>query len=291
MNDLFSMTGYAKVQGQLAGKKIALEIRTLNSSKGLDISVKGNSFFRPLEYRLRQYAAEHLLRGKMDILLSFESTSEMIFNPALLRRHYAELEKLADEVNASKEGLLAAMLRMPEISGEGTEELSEDDLKTMDEMMQEACKQVTHFRMKEGLVLQQDFLQLIHEIETRIPAILAADVVRIKRIRERLRENLELFIPLDKIDANRFEQEVLFYIEKLDIHEEISRLQMHIGHFREVLEQAGALKGKKLNFIAQELGREINTIGSKANDADMQKKVVEMKDVLEKIKEQTNNTL
>lgn len=291
MNSLFSMTGFAKVQGQLAGKKVNLEIRSLNSSKGLDISVKGSSFFRPLEYRIRQVITEQLQRGKIDIVLTLESSEDSTLNTPLLRRYYSELESLATEMQASKEGLLAALLRMPEIAGEQPHEFTDTDFSAIDELSRQACLQVRAFRIKEGNTLQQEFLFWLTEIESRLPAIKEADPIRILRIRERLKENLALFIPVDKMDPNRFEQEVLFYIEKLDINEELSRLQMHLNHFREVIHHSDPLKGRKLNFIAQEIGREINTIGSKANDADMQKMVVEMKDVLEKIKEQTNNCL
>jgi uncharacterized protein (TIGR00255 family) len=194
-------------------------------------------------------------------------------------------------VGVTTESLLPTILKMPDVIGESHEEPSEDELKKIEQVFSQAVKELELFRANEGKSIDKELRLRIGLIEQMAAAIKGEDKRRVEEIRTRLQNNLEQFLAKDKIDQNRFEQEVIYYIEKLDITEELTRLRSHVAYFTTILEEQDELKGRKLNFISQEIGREINTIGSKANDAVMQKMVVTMKDELEKIKEQTSNIL
>jgi uncharacterized protein (TIGR00255 family) len=271
-----------------------VEVKSLNSQKGLDLSIKLPSKYREYEYALRNKATSLLQRGKIDVYITLEhntASSELSLNKELIKSYFEEFKAIADEVGATTENLLPTILKMPDVIGESHEEASEDELKHIEDLLTKAISEVESFRVTEGKSLQADLSLRISNIEKLSLALVAEDKRRITEIRERLKNNLESFIPKDKIDSNRFEQEVIYYIEKLDITEELTRLKSHCEFFTKCIDDKEELKGRKLNFIAQEIGREINTVGSKANDAPMQKIVVNMKDELEKIKEQTNNIL
>ncbi|MCS6934851.1 MAG: YicC family protein, partial [Chitinophagales bacterium] len=291
---LKSMTGFGKASTNIDDKIINVEIKSLNSQKGLDLTVKLPSKYRAFEYELRNHLASLLQRGKIDVFVSLEhntASSEISINRELIISYFNEFKSIAAEVGVSTERLLPTILQMPDVIGESHEEPSEEELNAIRQAVFMAAKEVNAFRESEGKATLADLLQRIRNIETLAAKIKDEDPRRVKEIRDRLYHNLEQFIPTDKIDPNRFEQEVIYYLEKLDISEELTRLQAHCAHFMQEAESVEDVKGRKLNFIAQEIGREINTIGSKANDAAMQKLVVSMKDELEKIKEQTNNVL
>lgn len=288
------MTGFGKASGQIDNKTVNVEIKSLNSQKGLDVSLKVPSKYRSFEYDIRNILSATLQRGKVDVFVTLEhneASSEISLNRELIISYFNEFKSIANEVGVTTESLLPTILKMPDVIGESHEEPSEEELQAIEAVLRRAVKEVDSFRQSEGKATEADLRLRIANIETCSLQLKEEDKRRVKEIRQRLTSNLESFIPKDKIDQNRFEQEVVYYIEKLDITEELTRLAAHCAHFKAVLEAAEELKGRKLNFISQEIGREINTIGSKANDAVIQKVVVNMKDELEKIKEQTNNIL
>ncbi|MBL6668113.1 MAG: YicC family protein [Crocinitomicaceae bacterium] len=285
-----SMTGFGKSSSVFQSRKTSVEIRTLNS-KGLDLSVKMPSIYKEVEPQIRKLVAEVLNRGKIELSIHIESekASEMnLVNKELATSIYEELKMLNTSWGQKESDYLSMILRMPEvINTEGVAPGKEELMKVV-ELVKEACGQVRIFREKEGEDLQTEFLQRTSEISRLLIEIEPFEEERIQSTRERLQKGLDEF-PSDKMDNNRFEQELIYYIEKLDIAEEKMRLGNHIKYFLETIPLHQS--GKKLGFIAQEMGREINTIGSKCNHSEMQKRVVQMKDSLEKIKEQILNTL
>ncbi len=288
------MTGFGKSSGQIDERIVNVEIKSLNSQKGLDLNVKLPSKYREFEYVLRGKVSTILQRGKIDIFITLEqnqASSELSLNRELIKSYFSEFKKIADDLGTPTGDLLPTILKMPDVIGESHEVPGEGELKQIEEIVSKAIHEVDAFRATEGKTIKTELELRISLIEKFSLELKAEDSRRINDIRGRLANNLESFIPKDKIDQNRFEQEVIYYIEKLDITEELTRLKSHGNYFRKIMEEVEEMKGRKLNFIAQEIGREINTVGSKANDAVMQKIVVNMKDELEKIKEQTSNIL
>jgi uncharacterized protein (TIGR00255 family) len=285
-----SMTGFGKSSGVFQSRKASIEIRTLNS-KGLDLSVKIPSIYKEVEPQIRKMVAKVLNRGKIEFSIHIESekAAEMnLVNKELATSIYDELKMLNNSWGQKESDYLSMILRMPEvINTEGTAPDKEELMKVL-ELAEQACSQVRQFREKEGQDLKAEFNQRVAEISSLLQEIEPFEEERLRSTRERLQKGLDEF-PSDKMDNNRFEQELIYYIEKLDIAEEKMRLGNHIEYFLETMPMYQS--GKKLGFIAQEMGREINTIGSKCNHSEMQKRVVQMKDSLEKIKEQILNTL
>jgi len=281
-----SMTGFGKAIGQTSGKKITVEIRSLNS-KGLDLNARIAPIFREKELTIRKLVGGALKRGKVDINIYAEVTgveSAAGINMELAKAYLEQLEVLSRETDTSGD-LIAAVMRMPDVIGSSKNELSEEEWHFLKELIVEALEKLEGFRVQEGTSIAEDFEQRLIEIEKSMKEIEPHEQQRMLAVRERLLKGLEGV----EIDSNRYEQEVIFYIEKLDINEEKVRLANHLKYFRETMNEENS--GKKLGFIAQEMGREINTIGSKANHAGLQKIVVQMKDELEKIKEQLLNVL
>ena len=281
-----SMTGFGKAIGQTSGKKITVEIRSLNS-KGLDLNARIAPIFREKELTIRKLVGGALKRGKVDINIYAEVTgveSAAGINMELAKAYLEQLEVLSRETDTSGD-LIAAVMRMPDVIGSSKNELSEEEWHFLKELIVEALEKLERFRVQEGSSIAKDFEQRLIEIEKSMKEIEPHEQQRMLAVRERLLKGLEGV----EIDSNRYEQEVIFYIEKLDINEEKVRLANHLKYFRETMKEENS--GKKLGFIAQEMGREINTLGSKSNYAPMQQHVVQMKDELEKIKEQVGNTL
>ncbi len=281
-----SMTGFGKAIGQTSGKKITVEIRSLNS-KGLDLNARIAPIFREKELTIRKLVGGALKRGKVDINIYAEVTgveSAAGINMELAKAYLEQLEVLSRETDTSGD-LIAAVMRMPDVIGSSKNELSEEEWHFLKELIVEALEKLERFRVQEGSSIANDFEQRLIEIEKSMKEIEPHEQQRMLAVRERLLKGLEGV----EIDSNRYEQEVIFYIEKLDINEEKVRLANHLKYFRETMNEENS--GKKLGFIAQEMGREINTLGSKSNYAPMQQHVVQMKDELEKIKEQVGNTL
>lgn len=285
-----SMTGFGKSSSVFQSRKASIEIRTLNS-KGLDLSVKMPSIYKEVEPQIRKLVAEVLSRGKIEFSIYIESekaASMNLVNKDLATSIYEELKMLNKSWGQKESDYLSMIIRMPEVINTEGSTPSKDELAKVLDLAKDACIQVKQFREKEGQDLKTEFLQRTDEISRLLLEIEPFEEERIQSTRERLQKGLDEF-PSDKMDNNRFEQELIYYIEKLDIAEEKMRLSNHIKYFLETIPLHQS--GKKLGFIAQEMGREINTIGSKCNHSEMQKRVVQMKDSLEKIKEQILNTL
>lgn len=284
------MTGYGKSTGTIANKKFTIEIRSLNS-KGQDVYLKSPTAFKSKEIPLRKMIGNALDRGKIECLLSVESTqdqSNVVINKSLVKQYYQELSSVAEEVGDSSADLMSTVMRMPDVLITKEEEVDESEWDFVHALMEEALENINSFRAKEGESLTEDFNNSIGTIENLLNEVPQYEDLRIDIIKDRMRKGLEKLE--SSTDENRFEQELIYYIEKLDIAEEKTRLQHHLDYFRETMKQEGA-NGKKLGFISQEIGREINTLGSKSYHASLQKIVVQMKDQLEKIKEQVLNTL
>lgn len=282
------MTGFGKASLQLPTKKITVEIKSLNS-KGLDLNMRMPSVYREMELALRQQLAQQLERGKVDFSLFVEVTGEETttkINQPIVKAYMQQLALVAPQASAAE--LLQMALRMPDTVKVEREEINETEWQEIQKIIDLAVKNLQQFRASEGASLENDFVERIATIRHLMQQTLALDSERISNIKERLQNNIaELQL---QIDQNRFEQELIYYLEKLDITEEKTRLTNHLDYFLETINGKEA-NGRKLGFIAQEMGREINTMGSKSNHSGMQKWVVQMKDELEKIKEQVLNVL
>ena len=287
---LQSMTGFGKSNALFESRKVSIEIRTLNS-KGLDLNMKLPSIYKEAEPCLRNLISNKLTRGKIEFSLFIES--EKLKGTSLVNRnvatsYYNEIKSLNESWGEQPVDYLGLVLRLPDVLNNDTTEIEESEINQLKALTSEACEMVESFRKKEGLDLQNEFCKRVDEIRKLMDEIVPFEKERLDATRERLLKGLNE-INSEKVDNNRFEQEMIFYIEKLDIAEEKMRLSNHLSYFEETLELPNS--GKKLGFIAQEMGREINTIGSKCNHSEMQRRVVLMKDSLEKIKEQVLNTL
>ncbi|MEN8187512.1 MAG: YicC/YloC family endoribonuclease [Bacteroidota bacterium] len=281
-----SMTGYGKEILQLPTKKITIEIKTLNS-KNLDINTRMPSLYREKEIEIRRFLSEKLVRGKVDFSLFIETTGDdatSVINKEIVQNYLRQLKNF----NVPSNDLLAIAMRLPDVLKTEREQLDKEEWKAIENTINEALKDLISFRKDEGEVLQKDFIFRTENINMLLNNVIKEDKTRLDLIRERLEKAIdEIKVEVDK---NRFEQELIYYLEKLDITEEKVRLKNHLDYFLQEL-NSDTSNGKKLGFISQEIGREINTIGSKSNHAPMQKMVVQMKDELEKIKEQLLNVL
>jgi uncharacterized protein (TIGR00255 family) len=287
-----SMTGFGKATGEWKNKKINIEIRSLNS-KQMDLNIKMPSLYRSKELELRSYITKQTERGRMDVSIYVENGMEenaAVINKALVESYIMQLKEIAKNTKSDTDDLLAIAMRMPDVFKQEREELEEEEWAFVMKKIDETIFSFNQFRKDEGNVLFNDFTDRINAIVALLNKIEQLEQPRIQHIKERIKNNIHELIPAEAIDKNRFEQELIYYIEKLDITEEKVRLRAHCDYFLEALNSPNA-EGRKLGFIAQEIGREINTIGSKANDAAIQKLVVQMKDELEKIKEQSLNVL
>lgn len=285
------MTGFGKASLELENKNVTVEIRSLNS-KGADISFRLPSSLRNYELDLRNELSKKLERGKIDISVYTESLkgeTPVEINAELAKSYHRQIKALAAELNEPLNESIRIIVGMPDVMKSEKKEVDEQEWKKIKSCIDMAIEQLDQFRKKEGESLRTDFTERIKNIFNSLNEIKKLDVNRVDTIKERIRKNLYDAVGMDKVDQNRFEQELIYYIEKLDINEEKVRLSTHLDYFLSTMVEASA--GRKLNFIAQEIGREINTIGSKASDAAIQKHVVLMKDELEKMKEQTNNVL
>ena len=286
-----SMTGVGKASQELSDKTINIEIRSLNS-KSADISLRLSSGLRNYELELRNEISKQLERGKIDLSIFIESKKAEMpveINIELAKAYHKQLKNLALELNEPIDNALQQVLKFPDVLKNERKETDENEWKLITHCLNSALEELNNFRDIEGLSLKKDFEIRISKINTCLEEIKTLDLIRINAIKNRIRNNIEEVIGKSNLDENRFEQELIYYIEKLDINEEKVRLKTHLDYFIETCNEKSA--GRKLNFISQEIGREINTIGSKANDAQIQKLVVLMKDELEKIKEQANNVL
>lgn len=290
---LQSMTGYGRAVAQLPGKNVIIEIKSLNS-KQLDLNSRVASIYRDKDLEIRNYVSQQLVRGKVDVVVYIEQkegSGERTLQSDLVKSYYKKIATVAQELGAENFSAMDAVLKLPDVWTVENQILADDsEWNTVYAAVADATEKIVAYRQQEGVALDADLRGNIQTIKTLLASIEQFETQRVPKIRERIESALHEFIESDKIDKNRLEQEMIFYLEKLDINEEKVRLSQHCKYFLDTMDNE-MYAGKKLNFIAQEMGREINTMGSKSNDADMQRIVVQMKDNLEKIKEQVLNVL
>ena len=290
---LQSMTGYGKAVAVINHKKFTVELKSLNS-KQFDLNIKMPSLFREKELETRNLLAEQIGRGKAELAIYYESgetEQKTSLNSELIKAYAADLTPLSEELGLyDKSALLQCLLRMPEVMKTERPELDPKEWEEIVVLIKAATDQFSLFRQSEGKKLEEDILQRVKRILELLDEVKLLAPERVNTAKERIKQHLDDTVVREQIDENRFEQELIYYLEKYDITEEIIRLTGHADYFFETCEN-GVQQGKKLGFITQEMGREINTIGSKANHAGIQKAVVQMKDELEKVKEQMLNIL
>ena len=289
---IHSMTGYGKAEGIIGNKKISIQLRSLNS-KTADISVKVPSFFKDQELNFRKQLSAELQRGKIELYLSYESTeksSSFEIDEEVFQRYFNQISWLTDKYKLDNSNILESVMKLPEILKSKEEEADENDVDALNLLLNEAIGSIKQFRIDEGEILAADLKSHIDQIAGLLTEALKYESDRTETVRTRLLNNLADSQQKEKVDSDRFEQEMIYYMEKYDISEEKVRLKAHCDYFIDCMNDKEG-QGKKLGFISQEIGREINTLGSKANHAEMQKLVVQMKDQLEKIKEQVLNVL
>ncbi len=290
---ILSMTGFGHSKLEYNGKIIRVEIKSLNA-RSTEIRCKLPNAYRDREMDIRKKVIDELQRGKLDVTITLDGFSDeenAFINADAFRKYYRELAVLREELHIEHGDIMQAVLRIPNVIGQNDDMADEQEWHKVERAIDEALVGIKKFRMDEGLVLKEDLLERIRAIEKHLKAVKPYESVRLDRVKERLKKNMDEFIVNQSVDQSRYEQEMLYYIEKLDINEEKVRLSQHCVYFLEELESHEDQKGRKLSFIAQEIGREINTIGAKAQDTDIQQLVVMMKDELEKLKEQLANIL
>ncbi len=290
---LHSMTGYWRAELTYRDKVILIEVKSLNG-KQFDLRLNIPSYLKPFEVEMRNKLNETLFRGSVECSVSVKSNGvakPVSINTALAKSYYQPIVELANELGIEKENLLSTLLKLPDVVSSTSEVITEEEWLTIAGVLASAIDQLIAHRIEEGKSIEKDLLERVAAIEAQQASIAVHEPNRRNKIKEGLVKLLEQYVGADKYDNNRLEQELIYYIEKIDISEEKVRLTNHCNYFKEVLKEKDPSKGKKLSFILQEMGREINTTGSKANDIEIQKSVILMKDELEKAKEQILNVL
>ena len=286
-----SMTGYGKAELNLKNANFTIEVRSLNS-KQIDANVKMSSIYRDKEIGLRKLLSEKLQRGKIELSIwreSSESSAKYTLNTELIKEYFSQIQEVTSSLSINSSDIMPSLLKMPEVLVKGEEKAEDNEWEEIAKGIDIAIGNILQFRLDEGEKLETDITERINKLSTLLIDISPFAKGRIEKVKKSLADKL-VEIDTKNIDENRFEQELIYYLEKQDITEEQVRLEVHLSYFIETM-KADAPNGKKLGFIGQEIGREINTIGSKSSDAEMQKIVVQMKDELEKIKEQLLNIL
>ena len=287
-----SMTGFGNAVAEFGSKTISVDIRSLNS-KFFDLTLRVPSAYREKDMEMRTMLGRELERGKVEVYINIDSSEpqrKSRINKDIVRQYHAELKALNDELKIDTEDYLETILRLPDALNMEEAHFDEEEWKQINETLQQAMKAFNAFRDKEGKFMEKDLRERIDAIEENLKKIEPLEAGRIENIRRRLADQLKESTAKDAVDKNRFEQEVLYYLEKMDVTEEKVRLRSHCIYFLDTMKEPQS-NGKKIGFITQEMGREINTLGAKANDAVIQKFVVQMKDELEKIKELMMNIL
>lgn len=291
---LYSMTGFGKSEATVQNKLVSIEIRTLNS-RGFDCNIRLPNYLSEKELTIRNILSDELKRGKIDIYVYVEMPDELqahTINTTVANTYATEIKDLAVKLNLSTTEILNTVLKLPNVLTVPEEPLEEDEWEEIEKLIYEAVSRVTNYREQEGDKTEKVLRQAASTIFEELAKIPQYEQDRVDGVKERILKHLEQFVDKSSIDENRLEQELIYYIEKYDLSEEKMRLQANLEHFTELLDDESQItKGKKLNFVSQEIGREINTIGSKANHADIQRHVIMMKDHLEQIKEQLANIL
>ena len=288
-----SMTGYGKAECELPHKKVTVEIKSLNS-KQLDVNTRISGIFREKDIEIRRTISDRLIRGKIDFILYVESLGDETnsnINSAVVKSYYSQLTVISNELGLpADERLLQVIMGLPDAVKTEREELEESEWEQITKTIEKAIAGLDKFRKQEGQILKTDIVQNIEQITQLLDQIEPFEKERVAKVKERIYEGLKELSSTEQVNENRLEQEMIFYLEKLDVNEEKVRLRNHCSYFLQTLELDEAV-GKKLGFIAQEIGREVNTLGSKANHSEMQKLVILMKDALDRIKEQSLNNL
>lgn len=291
---MYSMTGYGRAEGSVGKMKFLVELRSVNG-KQFDLRLNIPQILKPYEFDIRKQVNLGLERGSVECIVTLESVgdhSPVGINQSLAKAYFEPIAALSKDLGLSTDNLLATILKFPDVMTSEISALSETEISIFKQLLQKAIDAINSHRMNEGAVLEKDILSRIDKIESIQPKIAVLADARKTTIRENLSKILGENVSADKFDANRMEQELIYYIEKIDINEEQVRLRNHCNYFRSITsEKEPIAKGKKLGFVLQEMGREINTTGSKAYNADIQQLVVIMKDELEKAKEQILNVL
>jgi len=290
---LYSMTGYGRAEKSIGEKVFIAELRSLNG-KQYDIRIAIPSLLKPYEFEIRNMINEGLMRGSIEVIITIKQNGaekSALINTALAKSYYEPMRVLAAELGLSQENILNTLLKLPDVIAPSTEVIAEDEWLLFKDVLQSAIDDLNKHRRDEGKSMEDDLYARIANIELQQAAVATLEPQRRIKIKEGLQKVLEENIGKENYDRNRLEQELIFYIEKIDISEEQVRLKNHCEYFKDVLKENTISKGKKLSFILQEIGRQINTTGSKAYDSDIQKCVVLMKDELEKAKEQILNVL
>ncbi|BDS13524.1 YicC/YloC family endoribonuclease [Aureispira anguillae] len=289
---LYSMTGFGRAEKTTPSQRIVVEIKSINS-KSFDLRTRISSQYQSKEIELRKLINSNLIRGKVDLTLTVENTLENdhAINKQAFDNYYEDLMKIANKHNISNGDLLYTVTRLPGVIVQNNDAVDENAWEVILEVIEEALAALNHYRADEGSATFDDILSHIRQIETLLTKVDPAEEERIEKIKTRLLSSLEQLQVKGRVDENRLEQEMIYYLDKFDLNEEKVRLQQHCSYFVDELEKKTPSKGKKLNFILQEIGREINTLGSKANSAVIQRLVIQMKNEADKIKEQLSNIL
>ncbi len=289
------MTGYGRANGSFGNKNIAVEVRTLNS-KITDLKLRLPGDYKEKEIELRKMVTDHAERGKIDLIVDVQNTegaASVGLNESMFRGYYRELSRLAAELGMPTGDIMQTIMRIPNIVSTTSGEVDEAEWEVIVATVKKALDALRLFRLQEGQALEDDLKLRVTNIAKLLLEITPFEQARTVRMRERLRTNMEEMFGKENLDNNRFEQEILYYLEKMDINEEKVRLEQHCKYFLEQMDakQQSSAAGRTMNFISQEMGREINTLGAKAYDADIQRFIVQMKDELEKVKEQLANVV
>ena len=290
---LKSMTGFGRSEKSVGDKTFLVDIKSLNG-KQFELQLKMPAILKPFEFDIRRLLSEKLIRGSVDCMISLKDTGNakpVTINTDLAKAYYKPLAELSEALNLDPSHILSTLVKLPEVITPSSETLSDAEWQDFQQVLQTAMNNLTTHRLNEGAVMEQDLLLRINNIEKQQAEVMKLEPLRKQKIREGITRLLEENVGKENYDSNRLEQELIYYIEKIDISEEQVRLNNHCDYFKSLLADAEVSKGKKLSFILQEIGREINTTGSKAYDSTIQKAVILMKDELEKAKEQVLNVL
>ncbi|MGO4294757.1 YicC/YloC family endoribonuclease [Chitinophaga sp. RAB17] len=290
---LKSMTGFGRAESTRGETSIVVEIKSLNG-KQFEVNLKFSPLLRPYEFDIRALMQQTLQRGTLDATINIRqngATRPVVINTDLAKYYYQSITMLANQLELPQGDMLNVLMKLPEVVSPATEQMTDEEWKDVEDTLRQALTDLDTHRIDEGQMLEADLQQRIENIDSSMQKVKELDPLRKDRIRQRLEGLLAEHVGKENVDSNRLEQELIFYLEKLDISEELSRLENHLRYFMEILKDTDSAKGKKLGFVLQEIGREINTTGSKANDAGIQQWVVLMKDELEKAKEQVLNVL
>lgn len=290
---LYSMTGFGRAEATINGRQVVVEMKSLNG-KQFDIVTKLPPILRSYELDIRNMLNGILMRGTIDLTIAIKqegASKPMVVNTGLAKFYYESMKQIATDLNIPEDNILATLMRMPEVVAADQDVIAEEEWLQLKTVIETAANHLMTHRKNEGNALHKDLHNRIQNIEGLLQDVIPLETQRTEKIRGRITQSLQDMVGSENVDPNRFEQEMIYYLERIDISEEKTRLKQHCVYFHETVEKPGSSKGKVLGFILQEVGREINTLGSKANNAEIQQIVINMKDELEKAKEQVLNIL